>query len=268
MDKTLALVDGATLFYREEGRGLPVVLLHGFAEDGAIWDFQPDTLKNNYRLLIPDLRGSGRSAALTETTSMEALAEDLRHLLDQEGIGQCILIGHSMGGYISLAFAEKYPERLLALGLFHSTAYPDSEEKKAARRKAIEFIRGNGAAAFIKQSTPNLFSAATRGDRPDLVAAIIERYSVFTPEALISYYEAMINRPDRTAVLTSLNRPILFVIGAYDQAVSPGQALEQSHLPSLSHIHILENSAHMGMLEETSRSNNILHTFINFVTAS
>lgn len=253
----------------------PVVLVHGFAEDSAVWDHQAEALKSSYRLLIPDLRGSGgsrssrgsgRSEALTGPISMESMAEDLRALLDQEGIEQCILIGHSMGGYIALAFAEKYPKRLLALGLFHSTTYPDSEEKKAARRKAIEFIQSNGAAPFIKQSTPNLFSAGTRSERPELVAATVERYSDLSPDSLIAYYEAMIARPDRTGVLTQLDRPVLFVIGAFDQAVSPQHALEQSHIPNLSHIHILENSAHMGMLEETERSNNILHSFLNFVT--
>ncbi|MBS1665309.1 MAG: alpha/beta hydrolase [Bacteroidetes bacterium] len=246
---------------------MPVVLLHGFAEDGAVWDQQLDALKKNYRLLIPDLYGSGRSSTLTEATSMEALAEDLLQILDHEAISQCVLIGHSMGGYVGLAFAQKHPERLLALGLFHSTAYPDSEEKKATRRKAIEFIRTNGSAAFIKQSTPNLFAAGTRDNRPGLINDSIERYSSFLPEALIAYYEAMIARPDRTEVLASLNCPILFVVGTYDQAVSPQHALEQSHLPSLSHIHILDNSAHMGMLEETDKSNLVLQSFLNFVTA-
>ena len=265
------IVDGQnTLFYQEEGAGLPVVLLHGFAEDSAVWNNQVEHLKAGYRLLIPDLPGSGLSTGTPPTVeyqpSMESLAESVLILLNHEGIDQCVLIGHSMGGYVALAFAEKYPQRLKGLGLFHSTAYPDSEEKKTARRKSNEFIRNNGSAPFIRQSTPNLFTPESRHSRADLIQKMIDRYSGFSPDTLVAYYEAMIRRPDRTAVLKDSAIPVLFVIGKEDQAVPPEQALRQSHLPSLSHIHILQRSAHMGMQEEPDRSNHILQSFLNFVT--
>jgi pimeloyl-ACP methyl ester carboxylesterase len=257
-----------TLFYRDEGSGLPVILLHGFAEDGSIWNKQTEQLKANYRLLIPDLQGSGRSSVLTDETSMEEMAEDLLLLLDREGLQQCVLIGHSMGGYISLAFAEKYPERLKGLGLFHSTAYADTEEKRSTRRKSIEFIKKNGSSAFIRQSTPNLFAPETRNDHPELIDEMIDRYSNFSPDSLVCYYEAMIRRPDRTAVLERVKNPVLFVIGSHDQAVPPQQALQQSHIPALSHIHILHHSGHEGMLEEPGQSYRILQSYLNFVTQS
>jgi len=282
VDKKIA--DGTnTLFYRDEGSGLPVVLLHGFAEDGSIWNNQADYLRSGYRLIIPDLPGTNPStpssnppAAPTTsgpstspspaaTSSMESMAENVLTILNHEGIDKCILIGHSMGGYATLAFAEKYPDLLKGFGLFHSTAYPDSEEKKSARRKSIDFIRNNGSAPFIRQSTPNLFAAGTRNSRPDLIQATIDRYSGFAPEALIAWYEAMIRRPDRTAVLKDAATPVLFVIGKDDQAVLPEHTLRQSHLPSLAHIHILQRSAHMGMLEEPDKSNRLLQSFLNFV---
>ncbi|WP_431211369.1 alpha/beta fold hydrolase [Puia sp. P3] len=279
MDKKIA--DGTnTLFYREEGSGLPVVLLHGFAEDGAIWSNQSDYLRSGFRLIIPDLPGTGDSiptsyssaSSPTPTSqssaaniSMESMAENVLTILNHEGIDKCVLIGHSMGGYATLAFAEKYPDRLKGFGLFHSTAYPDSEEKKSARRKSIDFIRNNGSAPFIRQSTPNLFAAGTRTSRPDLIQSTIDRYSGFAPKALIAWYEAMIRRPDRTAVLRDAATPVLFVIGKDDQAVLPEQTLQQSHLPSLTHIHILQRSAHMGMLEEPDKSNGLLQSFLNFV---
>jgi pimeloyl-ACP methyl ester carboxylesterase len=267
VDKTIAR-GPKTLFYRDEGSGLPVVLLHGFAEDGSIWNKQAEQLKANYRLLIPDLQGSGHSSALTDETSMEKMAEDLLLLLDRENLQHCVLIGHSMGGYISLAFGEKYPERLKGLGLFHSTAYADTEEKRSARRKSIDFIQKNGSSAFIRQSTPNLFAAETRNDHPELVNEMIDRYSNFSPDSLVYYYEAMIRRPDRTAVLEQSINPVLFVIGSHDQAVPPQQALEQSHIPTLSHIHILNHSGHAGTIEEPGQSYRILQSYLNFVTQS
>lgn len=257
-----------SLYYRDEGVGSPVLLIHGFSEDGGIWEQQTDLLKDKYRLLIPDLPGSGRSSLLTGEPSIEALAEAIRLLLDKEKIGKCVLIGHSMGGYITLAFAEKYPERVSAFGLFHSTAYADSEEKRATRRKSIDFIRKNGAAAFVRQSTANLFAGSTQTARPELINEMIDRYSGFSPDALAYYQQAMINRPDRVAVLRSFAGPILFIIGAGDQAVPPEHSLQQCHIPRLSHVHILGSTGHEGMLEEVGRSSACLHSFLNFVIHS
>ena len=284
MDKSIA-GGSSNLFYREKGSGFPVLLLHGFAEDGAIWDNQIDYLSAHCRVIIPDLPGSGQSPTLgqspafsrssrlpsvegTGAASIEKLTESIAIFLDQLAIQQCILIGHSMGGYIALAFAEKYPDRLVALGLFHSTAYADNEEKKTGRRKSIEFIRNNGSAAFIRQSIPNLFSAYTREHKPDLINGIISRYSDFSPDSLIGYYEAMIARPDRTAVLRQFAGPVLFVIGQADAVIPMEQALQQCHLPAISHIHIIGNAGHQGMLEAPDRSNTILHSFLNFVLYS
>jgi pimeloyl-ACP methyl ester carboxylesterase len=282
----LTAASSSSLYYREEGSGLPVVLLHGFAEDGAIWDNQVSYLSAYCRVIVPDLPGSGRSPSLGQSPaltspegvgpaykeglagSIEELAGSIATLLDQLAIQQCILIGHSMGGYIALAFAEKYPERLNALGLFHSTAYADNEEKKTGRRKSIEFIRNNGSAAFIRQSIPNLFSGYAREYHPDLIDSIISRYSGFSPDSLIAYYEAMIARPDRTAILRQFAGPVLFIIGQADGVIPMEQVLQQCHLPAVSHIHIIENAGHMGMLEVPDRSNTILHSFINFVLYS
>lgn len=256
-----------TLFYSDKGSGLPLVLLHGFAEDGAIWDNQVAFLSAHCRLIIPDLPGSGRSSALCGATSMEELAAEIKELLDRLHLEKCILIGHSLGGYITLAFAAHYPERLHALGLFHSTAYPDSDEKKAMRRKAIEFIRKNGSAAFIRQSTPNLFAAHTRDQHPELISAAIDKYSGFSPDSLIAYYEAMIARPDQTAVLRQFDGPVLFIMGEDDAVIPLQQSLEQCYLPSVSHLHLVKNTGHEGMLEAPSECNRILYNFINFVQA-
>jgi pimeloyl-ACP methyl ester carboxylesterase len=272
VDKT-SITGSGTLFYREYGSGLPVILLHGFAEDGSIWDQLMLPLATHCHLIIPDLPGSGKSPALPGEDSgtipagisLEDLAGSVAALLDQAGIEKCVLIGHSMGGYIALAFAEQYPERLLALGLFHSTAYSDSEEKKAGRQKNISFIRKNGAAPFIRQSMPNLFGDYTRNHHPELISDTVDRYSGFSADSLVSYTEAMIRRPDRTAILRQFAGPVLFVIGCEDTIIPMEDSLQQCHLPALSHIHIVEHAGHQAMLEAPGRSHEILHSFINFV---
>jgi pimeloyl-ACP methyl ester carboxylesterase len=267
VDKTIR-EEERTFFYRDEGAGIPVLLVHGFAEDGTIWKEAAARLNTVCRLLIPDLPGSGRSSPLMKKTSMESLAECLKNLLDRENIDRCIFIGHSMGGYITLAFAEIWPERVRAFGFFHSTAYSDSEEKKAARRKSIGFIREHGAAPYIRQSTPNLFASATRENKPELVEDMIRQYSGFSAEALTAYLEAMAQRPDRVSVLRDFTGPILFIIGQNDTVVPLIQSLEQSHIPRLSHIHILQAAGHMGMLEEPEAGTGSIRSFLNFINQS
>ncbi len=239
--------------YQVLGAGKAVVLLHGFGEDSRIWDGITAAFAADYLLIIPNIPGSGVTELLSgEEVGMEDYADAVHAILQKENIESCTLIGHSMGGYITLAFAEKYPELLKAFGLFHSSANADDAAKKETRQKAIEFIQANGTDAFLKTSTPGLFkdAEASKGDIDDL----LQKGKLFTPEALIQYYNAMIARPDRTDVLKNFAGPILFMLGEHDKAVPFEQGLKQSHLPAQSHIHILRNSAHMGMLEEQEKS--------------
>lgn len=256
-------IDSHPLFYRVTGAGKPVVLLHGFAEDGTIWEHQADALQGKYRLIIPDLPGSGRSA-ISQDMSMEGLAASVKQILEDELPNEepVVMIGHSMGGYITLAFAEKYPEQLSGIGLFHSTAYADTEEKKVTRQKGIEFMLQHGADLFIRQTSPNLFAPSFKKDHPAVVQEIIERYSNFSTESLVQYYESMMIRPDRTNVLKASTWPVLLIAGEHDIAIPAEHIMQQSYLPSLSYIHLLRHSAHMGMLEEQGLSNRFLADFL------
>lgn len=247
--------------YVKTGSGNPVMLIHGFGEDSRIWENQVSVLSEKYLLLIPDLPGSGNSPIMNDG-SLENHARILKELCEEEKISELILIGHSMGGYISLAFAELFPELLKGFCLFHSSAYADDEEKIATRRKGIDFIRKNGASKFLAQATPNLFSEESRRTMPDLVQETIDRYANFSEESLVQYYEAMIARPDRTHVLKTFNKPVLIIAGKFDTAVPLEKCLEQAHLGSFSYIHICNNSGHMGMLEEPRDCNDALSKFL------
>lgn len=260
LKKTITF-NNKNISYTIFGEGQPVMFLHGFGEDDTIWQHQIDFLKNDFRLIIPQLPGTGGSALLDEMT-MESMANAMFEITETEGFKELILIGHSMGGYTSLAFAEKYMERLKAFGLFHSSAFADTEEKKATRKKGIEFIKENGGAAFLKTATPNLFSEKTKIKNPELVKQTVDTLPHFSDESLIAYYEAMMQRKDRTQVLKESKVPVLFIIGKYDTAVSYEDAFRQSSMPESSYIHILENSGHLGMLEETENSNSILSEFL------
>jgi pimeloyl-ACP methyl ester carboxylesterase len=262
--------NGINIFYKVIGSGEPVVLIHGFSEDSEVWKYQIDFLKDKFKLIVPDIPGSGQSAIGNGQWTTDKFSDCIKAILDEEfsssspvGGGRVgAIIGHSMGGYVTLAFAEKYPHLLNKFGLFHSTAFADSEEKKQNRRKGIEFIKEHGAFAFLKPSIPNLFASKFHKEHPEEINALIEKGKSFTDEALIQYYEAMIARPDRVSVLKNFNNPILFIIGTEDKAVPLQDSLQQCHLPSISHIHILEEVAHMGMWEEKEKCNRALLDFL------
>jgi pimeloyl-ACP methyl ester carboxylesterase len=266
--------------YQIIGTGKPVLLLHGFGEDSSVWQNQIGVLKNNYQLIIPDLPGSGQSQ-LIDDMSIVGMADCIKELIitqtskfpllehsDNFGKGAegVAIFGHSMGGYIILALVEKYPALFSSFGLIHSTAFADNEEKKAARKKSIEFIYANGANEFLKTTIPNLFyTINVNGNSNPYINILIKQGKNFTNAALVAYYNAMINRLDRTNVLKTFPNPILFIIGEHDLAIPFNQSMQQCHLPQQAHVHILRNTAHMGMWEEIEKTNNAMLSFLSTI---
>lgn len=259
------------IYYRITGDGKPVVLVHGFGEEGNVWEnqFSPCSYspgektasKAAFTYIIPDLPGTGQSEAINDM-SIEGMAEVLHAILLEENIGCCPVIGHSMGGYITLAFVEKYRNHVSGFGLVHSSAFADSEEKKDTRRKGIAFIIEKGAFEFLKIATPKLFSPVTAEEKPALITKQVTGSGNFLPASLVSYYEAMMQRPDRTEILANATVPVLFIMGKYDTAIPLEDLLKQCHLPEKSYIHILQKSGHMGMLEEAEKCNLVLERFL------
>lgn len=265
METRSFLFQNKKIQYNIYGEGKPIILIHGFGEDSKVWEPQVKFLEPHFRLIVPDIPGSGGSEFIPDA-NIETYADVIKVLCDMEAAGETIHItGHSMGGYITLAFAEKFPEQLHSFTLFHSSAFADNEEKKQTRKKAIEFIKEKGAYTFLKTSTPYLFTEQYRLQHPGKVEALITDGQNFGENALIQYYEAMIARPDRTDVLKTFPRPVLFIIGEHDQAIPFEASLKQCHLPIQSHVHILRNSAHMGMWEETEKANDILLSFLKLL---
>ena len=267
MEEKIVLHNNKKLGYRVTGNGPIVVLLHGFGEDATVWENQYNYLQG-YRVIIPDLPGTGLSE-LSSETSMESMAEAVYHVIKEEQktlssneYQQIVLIGHSMGGYAALALAEKYPALLKGLGLFHSSAFADTADKIETRRKGIQFIKEHGPYEFLKTIIPNLYSPLTKRNNPEIIEQQIAKSNNFSDNSLVSYYTAMINRKDRTNVLKESKLPVLFVLGKYDTAVPLNDGLQQCKMPVFSYIHILENSAHMGMFEETKDTNLLLTNYL------
>lgn len=247
--------------YHIGGKGPLVVLLHGFGETSSVWKQQMQHLVSNYTVLVPDLPGSGSSTALSDM-SMEGLAQVVASLIRSITDSPHCLIGHSMGGYIALAYAEQYAARLTGLGLFHSTAYADSAAKAATRKKAITFVEANGAHAFLSVAIPGLFAPSTVAERPGLIEKQINESYNFLDSSVVSYFNAMMIRPDRCAVLKRFEKPVLFVSGEADTLIPTQDLLAQASLTKNGYFYELQHSGHMGMLEEPEKTNQILTSYL------
>ncbi|MCM3617229.1 alpha/beta hydrolase [Sutcliffiella horikoshii] len=249
-----------SLFYEDKGVGQTVVLLHGFCGSHAYWKYVMDELTTYYRVIAIDLRGHGQSAVSEESFTINDMAEDVKLLLDSLEIEQASIIGHSLGGYIALSFAEKYDELTEGIGLIHSTAYPDSEESKKGREKAIQNIRANGIEDFIDELSLKLFAPqnieAFKGE-VEFTRSI--GYSTKVQGA-IEALEAMKNREDKTPFIKEYSKPLLLLAGKEDQIIPSEKTflIDGEHVMKI----LLSKSGHMGMLEEPKVVIDALKTFL------
>jgi len=182
----------------------------------------------------------------------------------KEGIKKCVFIGHSMGGYVALAFAKLYPEKLDGFCLFHSQPNADTPDKKEARNKAINFVKKNGNGPYFKGLIPMLFAKGFVKNNEEIVNEIVAAGSAMKPEGVIYQLQAMRDRPDNQSVLINAQVPVCFIVGKEDIAVPTKNSLNQTFLPQVSDIHILQNVGHMGMYEATEQTVGILKEFIQF----
>ena len=261
--------DNFQIGYTKTGAGPAVILLHGFGEDQHIFNSTVNVLEKKYTVYTPDLLGTGMTPINTfpSNFSIEYLADSIATFMEYEKIENCVLLGHSMGGYVTVAFAKKYPQYLKGFGLLHSTALPDTPLKIENRTRGISFIQKFGAASFLETTAPNLFGTFTQKNHPKIVTDFIKALPHFSNEALIAYYHAMIARPNQTRVLETTNLPVLFILGDQDIAVALEDTLPQTKMTNTAYLYVLENCGHMGMLEHPIIFNNAVLDFLDKVNA-
>jgi pimeloyl-ACP methyl ester carboxylesterase len=256
------------MHYKITGQGQPVVLVHGFPNDGSAWDNIVPALSAKYKLIIPDLPGAGQSA-LPPALSLELMADGLKAILDKEDIRKAILAGHSMGGYTSLQFAVQFPERVQGISLVHALASADNAGKKENRRKAIALMSKGIAEQemFLKGMAQNLFSESFAKARPEVVKSIIERGMRLSTASLIAFYQAIMNRSDKQELLSGFGFPVQWIIGDEDTATPMKEALQQCHLSQISKVSVYSPCGHMSMEECPERLSADLLSFFDFCYA-
>ena len=251
------------LYYRRTGKGPAVVLIHGFPESGTMWDNIVGELSSSFTLIIPDLPGSGNSK-LDHNASIDQMAVSVKAILDREGINKAVIAGHSMGGYVALAFADLYPERTSGLSLVHSIQLADDDEKKKVRTKSIELIQKGAKSSFISQMVPNLFSDAFKRSDPKIVEEQVAQAMKMEAKSMVNFYYAMMNRPDRTNVLDKAIFPIQWIGGINDNLISYKKILAQSHRSGINFVSFYNNCGHMSMFEAPERLSKDLREFVSY----
>ncbi len=244
------------LFTVEEGSGPPLVFLHGFCETHEIWNAFVKPLSAQFRVIMIDLPGFGRSEILPAPFTIDDVGNTVANWLIENKILKSILIGHSLGGYVTLSVAERHSQLLEGIGLFHSIAFEDSQEKKENRNKVIEFVRKNGVQPFIDTFVPGLFF-----DKSSPAIPHVEKIASQTKvETLVGYSIAMRDRPDRSSALKS-SIPKLLLAGTEDTLIPIDVSRRMGKMSENSSFFELKNTAHMGFFESEKECQLIIKRF-------
>jgi len=223
-----------------------LVLLHGYCGSSAYWERIIPQLETGYRIIAPDGRGHGQSGTPQDAVyTMELYAADLAEMLEALKINKAIMLGHSLGGYITLAFAEQYASKLAAFGLIHSTAFPDSEAAKQNRDKAVNTLEQEGVKPFVDALVPKLFAEGSNSEAgKERAKQIGYGTSLHGAQATARGMKA---RADRTSFIRQSEVPVLLAAGSKDGIVVPEQTFAAAGASSVSIE--LKEAGHMSMLE-------------------
>ena len=220
------LYKNTKISYSDTGKGNAVVLLHGFLENQTMWQDLVPELSKKHRIITIDLLGHGETECLGYVHSMEDNAEVVQAVLSKLRIRKAVFVGHSMGGYVALAYAELYPAKIKGLVLLNSTSKADSEERKANRNRAIKAVKKDYT-TFIRLSITNLFSP----DNRELLVDEIEKVKIEalkTPlQGVVASLEGMKIRKDREVLLHLTPYPKLLILGKKDPVLIYETTLEQ-----------------------------------------
>jgi len=239
---------GKKIGYECQGEGNAIVLLHGFIESRRIWKDFISWLSRDFRVLAIDLPGHGDSEVVADVHSMKLMAETVNAVMADSGIPRAVIVGHSMGGYVSLEFGELFPEKVTGIVLFHSQAAPDSEEAKVNRQRTIKIVEQNRA-GFIKQFIPDLFDRNHVKNYVQVIRFLIEEASRMSPQGIIAAISGMRDRNGSLDYLRTAAQPFLFIAGKQDTRIPCKLVLEQAAIPSHSEFLILSDVGHMGYIE-------------------
>lgn len=243
-----ALFKQTPVYFTDTGKGRTIVLLHGFPESKEIWSELIKECEKKFRIIAIDLPGFGATPCIGYVHTMELMADAVKAVLKSLHLRKVVLAGHSMGGYVALAFAEKFAEHTKGICLMHSTPKQDTAQKKADRKRAIEIVKHNSV-HYISEVIDTLFAPGNEKRFKSEIEKLKAIGKNTSAQGIINALEGMMIRPDRTNVIVNSNFPVFFIIGRKDRILNADDLLKISRGCSRASVCILENAGHLGFVE-------------------
>jgi pimeloyl-ACP methyl ester carboxylesterase len=253
---------GKNITYYSSGKGEKCLLfLHGFLESSTMWNDYTHRLQNEYKIISMDIPGQGKSEVIADIHSPSLMADTVDTVLKTEGIKTITIIGHSMGGYVALAFAERYKEKIKNIVLMNSTALADSDLKKADRDRAIKVLEKNPA-IFINEAIPNLFADDNRQKFAQIIEEL-KKEALLTPvNGAVACLRGMKIREDKTSLLIKGDFPVLIIAGEKDNIIPLEKVKEQIALNPKIESLIIPGCGHMAFIEAKEECFEAIEKFI------
>ncbi len=256
-----ATINGISLAYHDQGKGLPIVFLHAFPLNRTMWAQQETALSSQFRIITIDLRGHGESDAPLWRYTLDQAADDVRALLDHLAIQQALFVGLSMGGYILFAFYRKYANRVKGLVLADTRAQADTPEGKEGRFQIAQIAYKQGPSAIADLMLPKLLSPATIQSRPELVQRVRTMIEGNQISGIAGDLMAMADRQDSVPLLQRVACPTQIIVGDLDQATPPADAKLMAEQIPHARLAIIPQAAHLANLEQPDAFTKIVAAF-------
>jgi pimeloyl-ACP methyl ester carboxylesterase len=254
---------GGRIFYNDTGSGTAVMLIHGYLETSEVWNGFAEKLSEKFRVISADLPGHGMSDLYGSTHTMEFMASALKELLDSLKINKVFLIGHSLGGYVTLAFLDLFPVSLSGYCLFHSQPFPDAPETIEKRMREIELVKSGKKEMFYPENIKRMFAGSNLEIFSEAVKQSNEIASHLDDNGIIALLNGMMTRPSRLSVMEEGRVPGLWILGSMDNYIPCNIIRAKVKLPSNAKLVVLNNSGHMGFVEEEVNSLKAIIRFVN-----
>jgi len=255
-------VRGIEIAYEERGQGTPVVLLHGFPFNRSLWREQVDALSARHHVVVPDLRGHGETT-VTESATMEEMADDVAGLMDALDIERAVVGGLSMGGYVTFAFARKYPQRVRALILADTRPQADTEEARQNREMMAQRALEEGMEAIAEIQLPKLFAPNNFERETEKVARVREMMVTTNREGTAAALRGMASRLDASDLLPQIKVPSLIIVGREDRLTTLADAEKMHEAIQDSHLVVIDEAGHVSNIERAIQFNRALVEFLD-----
>jgi len=259
--------DSGRIHYTDHGEGAVILLVHGYLETSEILESFAKKLSEKFRVFAVDLPGHGKSADEQRILTTELMASILAKLINNLNIAKFFFTGHSLGGYVALAFAELFPDLLTGYCLLHSHPFSDDNEKLEKRRMEIKLVEEGKKNLFIPFTISKLYASVTL-DKFSRAVERSKKIALTIPgETIIAVLKGMMARPERLSVLESGEIPHLWILGAQDNLINCETIQSKVGIPPNSRVVVLQSSGHMGFIEEEDLSLKIITEFVKKITS-